>query len=245
MKRILANTFFPKKCASCGTILPVISNTAAGERVLCAPCRGKWEREKGARCRYCGKRMFECRCTKDLLFKCGVRTHIKLVRYRPADRECAANGIIYDLKRKNDAFVFAFAAEQLGRPFLKYVTEKNVDADDVVITYVPRLPRQVKKYGYDQAKVLASLLAGGVSLEARELIKRVGKSREQKNLTKTERVANVAGAFAAASDADLRGKTVFLVDDVVTSGASMAACAEVLRGMGADDIVALSIASTK
>lgn len=245
MKRIFANTFFPKKCAFCGTILPVISNTASGERVLCAPCRGKWESEKGARCRYCGKRMFECRCAKDLLHKCGVRTHLKLVRYRPGDAECVANRIVYALKRKNDAFVFAFAAEQLSRPFLKYVTEKNIDADDVVITYVPRLPRQVKRYGYDQAKILASLVAGGVSLEACELIERVGKSREQKELTKAERVANVAGAFAAASDADLRGKTVFIVDDVVTSGASMAACAEVLREMGADDIVALSLASTK
>lgn len=245
MKNIFANTFFPKKCAFCGRILPAISKISGEERVLCAPCRGKWETEKNAPCRRCKKRICECRCPKDLLWKSGVRTHLKVAFYRPGDEECVANKLVHTMKYKNDAYVFSFAAEQLGRAFLRYVVEKDIDAGDIVMTYVPRLDRSVKKYGYDHAKLLASIIAKSVSLEAAKLIKRVGKSTEQKYLTKSERVANVEGVFEAESAVDLKGKTVFLVDDVVTSGASMGACAKILRESGAENVVALSFAATK
>ena len=66
MKNLFANTFFPKKCAFCGTLLPAVSKISGVEKVLCAPCRGKWETEKNALCRRCGKRVSECRCTKEL-----------------------------------------------------------------------------------------------------------------------------------------------------------------------------------
>ncbi len=245
MINTLKNILFPKKCVSCGMILPAISDLSGEERVLCGACRGKWEAEKNVRCKKCGKHFYECRCPKDHLFGRGVRVQLKLARYRPGDVDCVANKIIHRMKRKNDSFVFDFAAEQLSRPFFRYVIEKDLDVGDIAVTYVPRSKRSVAVYGYDHARVLAEKMAALASLEAKPFIVRKGKSTEQKQLSKAERIENVKGAFGAAKDIDIRGKTVFVVDDVITSGASMAECAEILRSFGAGDVVALCVASTK
>ena len=153
--------------------------------------------------------------------------------------------MIHRLKRKNDAYLFDFAAEQLGRPFLRYVIEKDIDAADIAVTFVPRNRTSVARYGYDHAEQLALRIAASVSLEAKPYIQRTGRSIEQKSLSRAERIKNVSGAFVLAKDADVRGKTVFVVDDVITSGASMAECAHVLFEAGAADVVAVSLAATK
>ena len=241
----IKNILFPKKCVGCGSILPAISKVSGEERVLCGLCRGKWEAEKGAHCKRCGKRYSECRCAVSYLFSRGVRVQLKLARYRTGDPECIANKIVHRMKRKNDTFVFDFAAEQLGRPFVRYVIEKDMDVEDIAVTYIPRNKRSVARFGYDHAKILAEKMAGSVSLVSDTLIVRKGRSTEQKRLSRDERIKNVEGAFALAEDANVTGKTVFVVDDVITSGASMAECADVLRKAGAADVIAVSFASTK
>ena len=241
----LKNIFFPKRCISCGELLPAISKIGDDERVMCGVCRGKWEAEKNVRCRRCGKHLYECRCSKDILFRNGVRTQLCLVKYRPKKEDCVANKLIYSMKRKNDELVFSFVSEQLSRPLLKYAIDSEIGPDDIVITYIPRSRRQIRLHGYDHAKKLASLMAATVSLEAKTLILRAGKSTEQKYLTRAERIENVRGVFAFAKDADVRGKTVFVVDDVITSGASMSECASVLFENGATEVVAISLASAK
>ncbi len=245
MLETLKNIFFPKRCAACGELLPAISKVFDSERILCGVCRGKWETEKNAKCSICGKYLSECKCSKDHLWQNGVRTHLKLVRYRPGIPDCVANKLIHSMKRNNDMLIFVFAAEQLSRMLAKYILENDIDVGNVIITYVPRSRRQVRLHGYDHAKKLAMLIASSLSLEMKTLIVRCGKSTEQKYLNKSERVANVRGAFSLAKDVNVRGKTVFIVDDVVTSGASMAECAGVLREKNPADIVALSLAATK
>ena len=245
MISLLKNIFFPKKCPACRRILPAISKTADDERVLCNVCRGKWEAEKNVKCSRCGKRLHECVCAKDYLWTNGVRAQLKLVRYRPKFSDCVANKLIHSMKRNNDELVFAFVSEQLTRPLLKYVIDRDIDMGRAVITYVPRSRRQIKRYGYDHAEKLASLIAKTLSLEAESLIVRIGKSTEQKYLNRSERVANVRGTFSLRDDSDVRGKIVFIVDDVITSGASMVECASVLLENGAADIVAVSLAATK
>ena len=242
---VIKNIFFPKRCPGCRELMPAISKVAGDERVLCGVCRAKWEAEKNARCKRCGRHLYECRCSKDLLWKSGVRHQLKLVRYRPGDNDCVANSLIHSMKRNNNELVFAFVAEQLGRVLTKYIIENDMDMGNTIITYVPRNERQIKLHGYDHAKKLASLLADTVSLEAKPLLVRCKRSTEQKYLNRAQRIENVRGAFAVARDTNLRGKTVFVVDDVVTSGASMAECASCLRGKGAENIIAVSFASTK
>lgn len=240
----IKNLLFPKRCVSCGTILPAVSKLLGEERVLCGACRGKWEAEKGSHCRRCGKRYSECRCANHLLCSHGVKVHLKLASYR-ASSDSVANKMIHRMKRKNDTYLFDFVSEQLGRPLLRYVIEKDIDADSVVITYVPRNSASVAKYGYDHAYLIAERIASSVSLEVSSVIERVKRSTEQKRLSRAQRLENVKGVFELIPDTDMSDKTVFIIDDVVTSGASMAQCAKVLYEAGARDVVAVSVVATK
>ncbi len=109
---------------------------------------------------------------------------------------------------------------------------------------LPLGPRRLAERGYNQALELARRLAPG-KVDARSLV-RWRDTAPQSSLERADRLRNVAGAFAVhpASEAALRGARLLLVDDVMTSGASLAAAAGVLRRAGAISVSALVLART-
>ena len=83
----------------------------------------------------------------------------------------------------------------------------------------------------------------GVPVETPLDLKNPG--RPQKELTREERLRNAKGAFACQSGADLSGKRVLLVDDIITTGATVSACAMALMQAGAVDVTVVSIAAAE
>ena len=83
----------------------------------------------------------------------------------------------------------------------------------------------------------------GVPVETPLYLKNPG--RPQKELTREERLRNAKGAFACQSGADLSGKRVLLVDDIITTGATVSACAMALMQAGAVDVTVVSIAAAE
>lgn len=108
-----------------------------------------------------------------------------------------------------------------------------------LVAPVPLHPRRLIRRGFNQAAVLARALcpANGPRLEMR-LLTRQRHTRPQVGLSPRERLANVAGAFAVrpAALAALAGRRVLLVDDVFTTGATLAECAQVLIKAGASAV---------
>lgn len=115
-------------------------------------------------------------------------------------------------------------------------------ADDIdLLVPVPiHWTRRIKR-GYNQSK----LLAKGISFEgvhlSNELV-RVKKTKLQPGLSTAGRKRNVSGAFALRKGADFVGKSVCLVDDIKTSGATLNECASVLKKAGAEKVYALVLA---
>ena len=99
-----------------------------------------------------------------------------------------------------------------------------------VITWVPLARRRLAERGYDQARALAIGLARRSGIPARRLLRRAVSTGPQARRRGRERREAMRGAFVATKPAPAR---VLLVDDVLTTGATAAACAEVLAAAGA------------
>ncbi len=110
-----------------------------------------------------------------------------------------------------------------------------------IIVPVPLHKSRQKFRGYNQSAVLAKTLSGiiGVPVDTTTLF-RHRKTKTQMELNATDRQANVAGAFKCASDA-LAGKSVLLIDDVCTTGATLDACASALKKSGVASVSALTL----
>ncbi|MEY2619575.1 MAG: hypothetical protein RL522_2577 [Pseudomonadota bacterium] len=120
---------------------------------------------------------------------------------------------------------------------------RALEAADRVLP-LPLGPRRLAERGYNQAFELARRLAPAKA-DARSLL-RVRETAPQSTLARAERLANVRGAFLVdpSRAAALRGAHLMLVDDVMTSGASLAAAAQALRQAGAARVTALVLART-
>lgn len=124
----------------------------------------------------------------------------------------------------------------------------GLDARDLIIP-MPLSAERLQSRGFNQAWELASALAGQSASPARAdalLLLRTKNTRPQTELKREARLANVKGAFQIdpLRLPELSGKRVVLVDDVVTSGASIFTAARVLRTAGAIHVTGIAIAKT-
>jgi len=127
----------------------------------------------------------------------------------------------------------------LVQPFATLVEEVVARPGADVVTFVPGDRDRAKERGHVPAARLARALAERWGLPAGRLLARDGPSRRQAGLTRLERRANVRGLYVARCTVDCR---VALVDDVYTTGATVAAGATVLRRAGARSVEVVCLA---
>ena len=114
---------------------------------------------------------------------------------------------------------------------------------DLVVP-VPLHHARLAERGYNQAALLARAAAGGTRLvHDPRALERVRPTPKQANLDRAARIANVASAFRCPKPAKVRGRSIVLVDDVRTTGATLAACNATLLASGAKKVVTLVLAS--
>lgn len=107
------------------------------------------------------------------------------------------------------------------------------------VTWVPLARRRRAERGFDQARVLARALARELDLPAVALVRRTTATTPQSRRTREERLRAMHGAFAPASGRPAPAR-ILLVDDVLTTGATVSACAAVLCEAGAREIHVLT-----
>ena len=112
------------------------------------------------------------------------------------------------------------------------------------VTYVPVGKKRLRQRGYDQAGLLAEEMAKLWDTRPLPLLRRTRETRPQSSIrSPEERRANVLGAFAASEEA--KGLRLLLVDDVTTTGATLAACRDALLLAGAKSVVCAALATPR
>lgn len=130
----------------------------------------------------------------------------------------------------------------LSKLLVEMIEENKIYAD--VICYVPMTKKSEKKRGFNQCEVIARHIGYHINIPVSDCIKKIKNTKEQKTLTKEERVKNLKGAFKVIRVKDIKNKDVILIDDVMTTGATINECKDVLKKSGANKITVLTIAKS-
>ena len=229
----------PPVCRGCGERQSIFAPTLP--QVLCPRCATRWATRMKAICPRCGKAYVQCSCMPVALSEAGVRNAVKLSTYR-ADTKELTERLVLRCKDVNDRALLEFLAADLTLPTFRAWQALEVAAESSVTCFVPRRPQAVREIGHDQARELARALARRMDLACKGLLRHAAHGRQQKALDAEQRRENAACSYRLAKGARVKGKTVLLVDDICTTGASLAACAKLLYDAGADHVVAVCVA---
>jgi ComF family protein len=144
---------------------------------------------------------------------------------------------IHDLKYRG----VAGRAPILAQLVAEAVVRRPLDVD--VLVPVPLAAGRRRQRGFNQAELIARGVGERLGWELRPgCLVRTRETPQQMRLTGAERRANVAGAFACPEPAAVAGRRVAVLDDVMTTGSTMGACAEALKAAGARRVYGIVVA---
>lgn len=213
----LTDLVFPPRCGLCGVFGPFV----------CAMCVAALPHAGGGRCPLCAARATFGDC-RDCAAAAGggLDGTIAATRY-----EAGARRLVHRLKYDRLSALAAPMAELMAETL---ATAPPVD----VVVPVPLHPRRERDRGFNQSALLAREIASRLGIDyAPRALERVRRTSPQaREPDSAARARNVAGAFAPRQP--VVGRAVLLVDDVMTTGATLRACATVLREGGARAVYA-------
>ncbi len=127
---------------------------------------------------------------------------------------------------------------------VKCIDENAISCD--IITWVSVSGKRKRERGYDQAELLAKAVAKQLDKPCVYTLNKIRHTPRQSRIkSDTKRKENVKGAYRCISPELICGKSVLLIDDIVTSGSTLAECARVLKEAGAAAVCAASVAMRK
>lgn len=234
LARLAELLVFPSFCRLCREPLD-----RAGERVVCAACLETLQPRRGPACPRCG-RFLQGEADDHLCARClGQPPAFSL------HRSCG----VYGGTLKDVILLFKYRRyAPLSRPLARYA-EACLGSDGPLwqgaeaLVPVPLHPSRRRERGFNQARLLARDLAAVRGLDVLE--KGLAKTRNtpaQAGLRAAAREKNVRGAYVVRRPDRVRGRTLVLIDDVTTTGATIRECARVLMEAGAEEVRAVTLA---
>jgi len=224
----IVDAFFPAFCVNCQ------SDKNLYRHFLCLKCQQEIKLIKTQVCPRCGRispaGQFCPGCRQEKLF--GV---IVGAKFKPPVSE-----LIHWCKYNKMQGIADFLAELLTPVILK----ENLVGDLIIVP----VPVNLKKYlerGFNQADLLADGLSRRLKIKRIRVLKKIKETESQMKLGRRQRLENLTGSFACRNTTDIKGKTILLVDDVMTTGATLLEGAKVLRIAGARRIYGVVVAHGK
>lgn len=233
MLNAFLDMLFPPLCHVCHSFIP-----DAGSLHICPSCYDQLKPLEHPLCTTCGIPFYGT--GSDHL--CG-----ECIKHPPSF-EAARAAVAYagPVCRLIHAFKYTHKVN-LRRPLALLITHHQKDVasqyrSDLIIP-VPLHVKRLRDRGFNQAILLGEVLATQWRLPMeRRALRRIRWTEPQINLTATERRENVKGAFAVHDPARVAGKRIILLDDVLTTGSTVAECAAVLKKAGAAEVLVVTVA---
>ncbi len=220
--------FFPNRCIFCGQLIAPFDD-------ICSDCEENLPWIKEDICHFCGSENEYCSCKK----RHGhfYDEMISPLYYVDNVRDCIHN-LKFNDERRN-AYVFAKLMNRI-----RLVEYADVKFD--YVAYIPMHEKQKRKRGYNQGELLAKRLSeiSGIPFGKDLIVKLYETKTQHRCIHSFERFGNVLGAYDVNPDYDVNGKTVLLVDDVKTTGATLNECAKMLQLNGAQAVYCLTATLT-
>jgi ComF family protein len=236
----LASVVFPAPCRICGQTLATASRIP-----ICEDCLDGFERISEPMCACCGRpfaSLAAAQSAQPLCRLCRVNFYAFERARSFAVYDDALSEAIVLLKYEEVARLGDWFAAHLSR----IVSQAPADWRADVVVPVPLHPERQRERGYNQAELIARPLAKRLDLKMEpRLLVRTKPRPPQLVLSRTEHWKSVRGAYATRAGLQVDNLRVLLVDDVLTTGATLDACARALQKAGAAAVFGLTVARVR
>ena len=133
-------------------------------------------------------------------------------------------------------------AKICARLMINYIKENPEIVYADLITVVPLHKKRLREREFNQSLLLANLISKAFNLPAVNTLEKIRKTKYQNELLKGERLKNLKNAFRVSPKAQICMRKVLLIDDVMTTGATLAECANTLLEGGAENVTCFTLA---
>lgn len=221
----VSSLFFPNRCIFCDRLIAPFDD-------YCKRCAEQIPFIKGEICTHCGSAKEDCQCDKK-----------KSVNYSavaaPLYYEGDVKSCIQRFKFKDDRNI----SKPLARLMFDALKENFADISFDYVTYVPMYRKRERERGFNQSRLLARDISelSGITFADKMLVK-LYDTDNQHECSGLERTGNLIGVFDVDGKTDITDKTVLLIDDVKTSGATLNECGKMLYLNGAKSVICLTAA---
>ena len=247
------------KCSSCDERLIPFANGDEldhGYPVLCDKCMGKWQAACSQMCHTCSSVAAKCSCMPRK--KTFTQPNIPSLFFYHPDTEKTESKVIYSLKHKRNKDLFEFISEELSPKIRELVEELEIDCRECIMTYIPRTKRALIENGFDQGELLCRSTAERLGIPYANLFVREG-GVEQKKLSRIARKKNADRAIFANTELKrvkgfdyaqnivelIEDKTVIIIEDVITTGATVERAIKCLKSLGARSVLVCAVARSE
>lgn len=216
----------PSTCIGCG---------AEGVS-LCIACSNSEVLPFGERCFGCGCLSFRSKTCKT----CRAKNTPNYV-WVSTDYEKLAASLVQKYKFKHNRASAASISQIMADTFLSQNSDKQIASKNYLLVPVPTAAIRVRQRGFDHTSLLAKNISAALGLNMTNALGRLGSS-QQVGAPRRLRALQVKGVYYVTRQNNIRGRNILLVDDVVTTGATLSEAARELRRAGARSVDALVFA---
>ncbi len=230
---------FPPICPVCGDV--------SGKRRIgepCPECLSRLTDDMCTVCPQCGQAPRDCVCAPEFCSEfevspfTAVHPLIFCAFYEGYDEDSAVSSLVYHTKRAADSSGAVFLARMISAEILRRAATDHFDVRDCTVTYIPRSAAALRKYGFDHMGLCAKRCAKLIGCRYCAMFVRRG-GTDQKTLGALERQRNAESTLSLRKSAatDAAGARVIVIDDMITTGATMRAAVSALSFAGAAEII--------